>query len=346
MAVGDQDPDLPDDLLVDAGAADGLEARPVDIGTAPRSSAACPLSGWIRREPARRERRRRAHARPITMTRRASVPGPRAWTTPVGWPPSHPWTTRSPRIISPATHPRMAAPTSTIHQKRAMSRARSPLPQITRGIDSPTPNTTSSHVAVRRARDRQDVVEAHDHVGHDDDPDRLEERRALSDVSCSPSPCPSCERSLTAIHSRTAPPAAWRSGIRRRTLMIAMKTIRRPTAPTVPRPPRRWRDGHPGLNAAREILSQRPLRALGRPAREDPQIDPAGWRHPRDALTRRAWTSDQVSTGRSGSEPSQPSAPPLTIAKKPRRPSLSTWISMSWPRTAEASWRVVSTSPN
>ena len=55
---------------------------------------------------------------------------------------------------------------------------------------------------------------------------------------------------------------------------------------------------------------------------------------------------DQVSTGRSGSEPSQPSAPPLTISKKSRRPWLSTWISMSWPRAAEASWRVVSTSPS
>ena len=56
--------------------------------------------------------------------------------------------------------------------------------------------------------------------------------------------------------------------------------------------------------------------------------------------------SDQLSTGRSGSEPSQPSAAPLTIEKKSWSPWLSTWISMSWPRVAEASWRVVSTSPS
>ena len=59
-----------------------------------------------------------------------------------------------------------------------------------------------------------------------------------------------------------------------------------------------------------------------------------------------ARASDQLSTGRSGSEPSHPSAPLLTISKKSRRPSLSTWISMSWPRAAEASWRVVSTLPS
>jgi hypothetical protein len=37
----------------------------------------------------------------------------------------------------------------------------------------------------------------------------------------------------------------------------------------------------------------------------------------------------QVSTGRSGAEPSHPSAPLFTIAKKSRRPWLSAWISMS-----------------
>jgi len=37
--------------------------------------------------------------------------------------------------------------------------------------------------------------------------------------------------------------------------------------------------------------------------------------------------SDQLSTGRSGSEPSQPSAAPLTIEKKSWSPGLSTWIS-------------------
>src|SRR4029453_15208171 len=38
------------------------------------------------------------------------------------------------------------------------------------------------HVAVGGARDRQHVVEAHHHVGHDDDPDGFEESRALADL--------------------------------------------------------------------------------------------------------------------------------------------------------------------
>jgi DNA-binding transcriptional MerR regulator len=83
---------------------------------------------------------------------------------------------------------------------------------------------------------------------------------------------------------------------------------------------------------------------------------PAGWGSLRRRRSKRpsqrsphrwrARASDQLPTGRSSSEPSQPSAPPLTIAKKSRRPSLSAWISMSWPRTAEASCNVVSTSPS
>jgi hypothetical protein len=52
----------------------------------------------------------------------------------------------------------------------------------------------------------------------------------------------------------------------------------------------------------------------------------------------RARASAQLSTGRSGSEPSQPSAPPLTISKKPRRPSPSTWISMTPPPSWATTW--------
>ena len=57
-------------------------------------------------------------------------------------------------------------------------------------------------------------------------------------------------------------------------------------------------------------------------------------------------TGAQISTGRSRSEPSQPSAAALTIPKKACSPSLSTWISMSCPSVADASWSVVSTPPN
>src|SRR5215204_6302150 len=71
-----------------------------------------------------------------------------------------------------------------------------------------------------------------------------------------------------------------------------------------------------------------------------------GHRHSRSPARRHASREELPATGRSGSEPSQPSAAPLTIAKKSCRPSLSGWISMSWPRAAEASWRVVSTPPS
>jgi hypothetical protein len=75
--------------------------------------------------------------------------------------------------------------------------------------------------------------------------------------------------------------------------------------------------------------------SLTRPAPEWRFALTARGRDHRTAGVARA--SDQLSTGRSGSEPSHPSAPPRTISKKSRRPSLSTWISMSWPRGAEAS---------
>ena len=38
-------------------------------------------------------------------------------------------------------------------------------------------------VAMRRGGDRQDVVETHRHVGHDDDPDRLPERGAVANLA-------------------------------------------------------------------------------------------------------------------------------------------------------------------
>src|SRR5262245_58545946 len=130
-AIRDEGPDLPDDLLVDPGAPDGLQARPLGVGTT--SPHGPPPGQWPDRALTATARRscRRAQARPRTMTRMATAPWRARVTTVLGWSPSHSWTRRSPRIISTATQPRMAAPTSTIHQTRAMRRARSPLPQIT-----------------------------------------------------------------------------------------------------------------------------------------------------------------------------------------------------------------------
>ena len=61
--------------------------------------------------------------------------------------------------------------------------ARIPLPQTTIGIDSAMPKTHQLHVAVGRGGDGEHVVEAHDGVGDDDDPDGFAKRSALTDVS-------------------------------------------------------------------------------------------------------------------------------------------------------------------
>jgi hypothetical protein len=104
---------------------------------------------------------------------------------------------------------------------------------------------------------------------------------------------------------------------------------RRPrgTALVSPRP-----HGRPARGRLGEELLDSAWRVLG-VERVQPDI-----RHAVEITAPRACPgNDQLSTGRSGSEPSQPSAPPLTIEKKLRRPWPSTWISMSWPRVAEAS---------
>src|SRR5262249_30280856 len=138
LAVGDQELDLADDLLVDPRRADGLELHPARRGVAVRIAV-----GGRRRLHARRESRRscragRASHQPSAerVTANAMARGySSAWAAT----PSLVATTGSCSTISPATHASTPPPSQTIQGYLAMSRARSPLPTITMGIELAMP---------------------------------------------------------------------------------------------------------------------------------------------------------------------------------------------------------------
>ncbi len=95
------------------------------------------------------------------------------------------------------------------------------------------PKIDEAHIALGGAGDADHVVEAHDHVGDDDDPDRFQERGAVTDVALASAS--SWRTSLMAIQTRRKPPTDLQErDAASRYVMIAMKASRSRTAPAVP----------------------------------------------------------------------------------------------------------------
>ena len=88
-------------------------------------------------------------------------------------------------------------------------------------------------ILIQASTDADDVVETHHHVGDNDDPEGLEQGRAVPDMAL-PAASIRLAHELDAIQMSASPPTTCSRGMRSRYVMIVMKIRRRATAPAAP----------------------------------------------------------------------------------------------------------------